>query len=446
MTALFVGVFMAALDTSVIAPAIPALRAEFGVDNREVGLVMIVFILTSLCCTAPMASLGDRHGRRPVYMACIALFALGSAVIAMSTSFWALLLGRAIQGIGSGGIIPTASAVIGDAFAPKDRARALGLIGAVYGMAFVLGPPLAGVVMVVASWHWIFVANLPIALLVLWMAMRHMPAPVRSGRLPPLDWAGIVVVFVLLASLVLGLSRAADKLLGQTLWPGFLLLTLLMLPVLLHVERRAAQPLIPLGLFKRRQLSLAYGLTLGAGFGMGSVVFLTSLATLAHGVERSHAGFVLLPMVVCSMLGSMGSGRLLNRLGSRALVLAGFALAALGYGATALTGFGLWGFLAASMPVGLGIGVLVSGALRTIAIDEAPVAQRGAAQGLVNIFTSIGTLLSAATIGAVADWQGGGANGFALAYAGVALLMLAMGALALALQRHGVKAGPAPAA
>jgi MFS family permease len=435
LPALFIGVFMAALDTSVIAPAIPALRASFDLDNRQVALVMTVFILCSLCSTAPLASLGDRHGRRPVYMACISLFAVGSLVIALSTSFWALLLGRAIQGVGSGGIIPTASAVIGDVFAPKERARALGLIGATYGMAFVLGPPLAGLLMVVASWQWIFVANLPIAVLVLWMAQRAMPAQARTGTLPPLDWPGIVVVFVLLSSLVLGLSRVADGLLGLTLWPLLLGLALLMLPLLVRVEARAVQPLIPMSLFANRQLSLAYLLTLGAGFGMGSVIFLTSLATLAHGVQRSHAGFVLLPMVVCSMLGSMGSGRMLNRLGSRTLVLAGFALTGLGYAATAMIGLGLWGYLLASMPVGLGIGVLVSGALRTIAIDEAPVAQRGAAQGLVNIFTSIGTLLAAATIGAVADWQGGGARGFALAYGGVAVLMLAMLLAALGLRR-----------
>jgi MFS family permease len=435
MPALFIGVFMAALDTSVIAPAIPALRAQFSLDNREVGLVMIVFILCSMCSTAPMASLGDRHGRRPVYLASVTLFALGSLVIALSTSFWALLLGRAIQGVGGGGIIPTASAVIGDVYAPKERARALGLIGATYGMAFVLGPPLAGLVMVVASWQWIFVANLPIAAAVIWKAARVMPVQARSGVLPPLDWRGIVAVFVLLSALVLGLTHVADNITGLRLWPWCLLLTALMLPVLLRVESRAAQPLIPLGLFANRHLALAYGLTLGAGFGMGSVIFLTSIATLAHGVARANAGFVLLPMVVCSMLGSMGSGRVLNRLGSRTLVLAGFGLTAAGYAATAVTSLGLVGFLLASMPVGLGIGVLVSGALRTIAIDEAPVAQRGAAQGLVNIFTSIGTLLAAATIGALADWQGGGAHGFAMAYGVVAVLMLGMLALALGLRR-----------
>ena len=216
LPALFIGVFMAALDTSVLAPAIPALRASFDLDNRQVALVMTVFILCSLCSTAPLASLGDRHGRRPVYLASVSLFALGSLVIALSTSFWALLLGRAIQGVGSGGIIPTAAAVIGDVYAPRERARALGLIGAVYGMAFVLGPPLAGLLMVVASWQWIFAANLPIAALVLWMALRAMPAQPRMGVLPPLDWRGIVVVFLLLSTLVLGLSRVADGLLGLT--------------------------------------------------------------------------------------------------------------------------------------------------------------------------------------------------------------------------------------
>lgn len=446
LPALFIGVFLAALDTSVIAPAIPALRAAFALDNREVAMVMTLFILCSLCSTAPLASLGDRHGRRPVYLACISLFALGSLVIALSTTFWALLLGRAIQGVGSGGIIPTASAVIGDAFAPKDRARALGLIGATYGMAFVLGPPLAGLLMVVASWQWIFALNLPIAALVLWMARRALPAQARDASLGRLDWPGIVLVFVLLSSLVLGLSRLADGLLGLTLWPWLLGLAVLVLPVLVRVEKRAAQPLIPMGLFANRQLALAYGLTLGAGFGMGSVIFLTSLATLAHGVQREHAGFVLLPMVVCSMLGSMGAGRLLNRLGSRTLVVWGFALVAVGYAATAITSLGLWGFLLSSMPVGLGIGVLVSGALRTIAIDEAPLPQRGAAQGLLNIFTSLGTLLAAAAIGALADWQGGGAAGFAVAYGVVAALMLAMLLLALGLRRGSLLNGAARAA
>jgi MFS family permease len=446
MPVLFTGVFMAALDTAIIAPAIPALRESFGLDNRAVGLVMIVFVLFSLSSTALLANLGDRYGRRPVYLASIGLFALGSLVIALSPSYWMVVAGRAIQGIGGGGIIPTASAVIGDALPPQQRGRALGLIGATYGMAFVLGPPAAATVMVVASWHWIFLANLPIAAAVIWMGRKALPVQRARGPLPPLDWRGIVVVFAGLVALVLGLTRVADGYTGLLLWPWCLGAVALLLPLLVRIERRAAQPMIPIALFGNRQLATAYGLTFGAGFGMGSVIFLTSIATLGYGVAKQNAGFVLLPMVLCSMLGSMGSGRLLNRLGARTLVVAGFALMAVGYAASAFTGLGLWGFLLATMPVGLGVGVVVSGALRTIAIDEAPVAVRGAAQGLINIFTSIGTLLSATAIGALADAGGGGTRGFGIAYGVVAVLMAVMWGIAFTLRNDGATLRAASAA
>jgi len=434
MPVLFIGVFMAALDTAVIAPAIPALRLAFDIDNRQAGLVMIVFILCSLTSTALMANLSDRYGRRPVYLASIAIFALGSLLIALSPRFWMIVVGRAVQGIGGGGIIPTASAVIGDAFPPQERGRALGLIGATYGMAFVLGPPLAALLMVALSWRWIFLANLPIAAFVLYLGARVLPAQRPAGVRPPLDLTGIVVVFALLTSLVLGITRVADAFAGVALWPWFLAAAAVMLVLLVAVERRAEGPMIPLSLFANRQLATAYLLTVGAGFGMGGVIFLTSIATLAHGVTPDHAGFVLLPLVLCSMVGSMGSGRLLNRLGARRLVMTGFLLLAAGYGASAITGHGLWLYLLATMPVGLGVGVVVSGALRTIAIDEAPLAVRGSAQGLINIFTSIGTLLSATAIGALADFGGGGGPGFAIAYRVVATLMLLMLVIALTLR------------
>jgi MFS family permease len=426
LSVLYVGVFMSALDTAVIAPAIPALREAFDLDNRAVGLVMTTFILFSLASTAPMANLGDRHGRRPVYLASVFLFALGSLLIALAPAFWLVLVGRALQGIGGGGIVPTASAVIGDVLEPEPRGRALGLLGAMYGMAFVLGPPFAGVVMVLASWHWIFLANLPIAAGLMLLGARSLPVRTSSRALPPLDVAGIVVLFVMLAALVLGITRVADTFVGATWWPWLLLAALTLLAVLVAVERRAAQPIIPLALFGNRRLAVTYLLTAGAGFGMGSVIFLTSIATLGHGVDRAHAGFALLPMVVCSMIGSAGSGRMLHRAGPRALVLAGFAFMSLGYAASALADHGLAFFLVATMPVGLGVGVVVGGALRSVAIDEAPASQRGAAQGLVNIFTSIGTLMSATAVSAVADFAGGGLHGLAVAYLGVAALMAAM--------------------
>ena len=447
MPALFIGVFMAALDTAVVAPALPELRQAFGIGHRESALLMVVFVLCSLCSTALLANLGDRHGRRPVFLGSVACFALGSLLIALSPSFWMVLAGRAVQGIGAGGIVPTASAVIGDAVPARERGRALGLIGATYGMAFVLGPPLATLLMLAAGWHWIFLVNLPIAAVVLWLGARSLPRRQPAASLPPLDLPGIAVTMLLLSALVLGITRIADDLSGLRLWPSFLLLALLALGVLIPLERRAAAPMIPLSLFARRQLALTYLLTAGAGFGMGSIVFLTTLAQLAHGVEPRHGGFVLLPLVLCSMAGSMGAGRLLNRLGARALLLAGFGSLALGYAASAYTAAGLWFFLLASMPVGLGVGIVVGGALRSIAIDEAPPAQRGAAQGMVNVCTAVGTLMSAAVVGAVADFSGGGARGFGIAYLGVAALMLLMLPPTLALrQDSGTQLKPEPAA
>jgi MFS family permease len=264
-----------------------------------------------------------------------------------------------------------------------------------------------------------------------------LPAQKPAGAKAPLDLTGILVVFVLLAALVFGITRVVDPFAGMTLWPWFLVAVVAMLPVLVAVEKRAAAPMIPLSLFANRQLAIAYLLTAGAGFGMGGVIFLTSIATLAYAVAPKHAGFVLMPLVICSMVGSMGAGRLLNRMGARAVVVAGFAMLALGYAGSAITTFGLWGFLLASMPVGLGVGIVVGGALRSIAIDEAPVAVRGSAQGLINICTSIGTLLSAAAIGALADFSGGGAAGFGVAYMAVGALMLLMLFITLALRSDG---------
>ena len=439
ITVLFTGVFMAALDTAIVGPAIPVLRETFGVDNRAVGLVMSVFVLFSLCSTALMANLSDRIGRRPIYLFSVSVFAIGSLLIALSPSFWMVIASRAIQGIGAGGITPTASAVVGDMFKPEQRGKMLGLIGATYGMAFVLGPPLASVLMVALSWHWIFLLNLPIAAVILYMGAKVLPRTRASGPQPRLDVRGIVITFTLLTALVLGITRVLDPLvapaLGMALWPWLLLLVAVLLAALVVVENRTQAPLIPIFLFGNRQLSTTYLLAVGAGFGMGSVIFLTSIATHAYGITTRNAGFVLLPLVICSMLGSGGGGRLLNRLGARSMVLMGFAMLALGYGLAAITSQGLWLFLLASVPVGLGVGIVVGGALRSIAIDEAPVAVRAAAQGLINICTAIGTLTSAASISAIADLAGGGALGFSKAYSVVAVLMLAMLLVALGLRK-----------
>ena len=423
---LFVGVFMAALDTAIVGPVLPALREAFGIDNRTAGLLTTVFALSSLCSTALMAYFSDRHGRRPVYLASVALFAIGSVCIAAAPDFDMLLVGRAIQGIGAGGIAPVASAVIGDVFTAERRGRILGLIGATHGMAFVLGPPLATLLTSTLGWRWLFLVNIPVALLVLWWGARSLPSQRNSAAPGQIDVAGITCTLLFLLCLVLGISRLADSATGMLLWPGFLAASGALLVALVLIEKRQAQPLIPIDLLANRQLACAAVLTLGVGFSMGGIVFLTSIATLAYGVSVESAGLALLPLVLCSMVGSMAAGRLLNRLGARSLVIFGFALLTLGYLQSAVPQTGWTAFLIASVLIGIGVGVVVSGALRTIAMDEAPPAQRGSAQGLITILNAVGTLLAVTCISAMADFEGGELTGFSHAYLALALSMLMM--------------------
>ncbi len=256
-----------------------------------------------------------------------------------------------------------------------------------------------------------------------------------TEELGPLDGLGILVTFTLLGAVVLGITRVGDEFAHALLWPWACAAAAVLLAMLVAIERRAARPLIPLTLFLNRQLAIVYGLALGAGFGMGSVIFVSSIATVGYGVTPNRVGFVLLPLVVASMLGSTVAGRLLNRIGARGLLLIGFALLGAGYAAVSVTNYGLPAFLAATVPVGAGIGVVVGGALRSIAIDEAPASMRTSAQGLINIFNAIGTLLAAAAVSAVADFKGGGTSGFAIAYLAVAVLMALMAMLTLGLRK-----------
>ena len=432
---LFVGVFMAALDSAIVGPVLPSLRAAFGIDNRTAGLLSTVFSLSSMCSTALMAYFSDRHGRRPVYLASMALFALGSLCIAVAPSFDTLLVSRAIQGVGAGGIAPVASAVIGDVFTTERRGRILGLIGATHGMAFVLGPPLATLITSTLGWRWLFLVNIPVALVVLWLGARSLPRQQTQQVSGPIDLAGIALTLLFLLCLVLGISRLPDSATGMRLWPWFLMASGLVLAALVAIEKRQAQPLIPMSLFKNRQLACAYVLTLGVGFSMGGIVFLTTIATLAYGVSLEHAGLALLPLVLCAMVGSMAAGRLLNRLGARNMVIFGFGLLTLGYLQSAVPQTGFTAFVVASVLVGIGVGVVVSGALRAIAIDEAPLALRGTAQGLINIFNAVGTMLAVTCISAIADFEGGELTGFGHAYLGLGLSMLMMLLVAFGLKR-----------
>ncbi len=183
------GVFAGALDLGVLSPALPALGAQFGVGARELPWVFTLYLLANVVSIPIMSKLADRNGRRPIYILCMSIFALGSVLAIVSTSFPMFLVARAIQAIGAGGIFPVATAAIADAVPADRRGAALGLVAATWGLAAVIGPNVGGILTHVLSWHWIFVANVPLAIIVIALARTTVPSTAANVR-GPLDVLG----------------------------------------------------------------------------------------------------------------------------------------------------------------------------------------------------------------------------------------------------------------
>ena len=418
---LFIGVLMGALDIAIVGPALPAIQKSFGVGDRALAWMFSIYVLFNLIGTPLMAKMSDLFGRRLVYVLDVSLFAAGSLLVALSPSFGVVLVGRAIQGFGAGGIFPVASAVIGDTFPPERRGRALGLIGAVFGLAFIIGPILGGVLLL-AGWQWLFIINLPIAAVVVWMSLRLLPSK-RLQAGVSFDWAGMLVLATLLAALAYGINQIDTGHFFTSLVSlqvlQFLLAFALLLVLFIFVERKQESPILRLDLFKTRQLALAYALSTGAGFGEAGLVFMPALALAALGylgVTKSSASFLLMPVVVAMGIGSPMIGRLLDEMGSRLVILTGTAIQAVGKFLLGNFAANMAMFIISGLLIGLGLVALLGAPLRYIMLNEVSAADRSSAQGVLTLFTSVGQLMGASVVGAVAASGGGGAAGFSSAY------------------------------
>ncbi|MDR3577765.1 MAG: MFS transporter [Anaerolineaceae bacterium] len=443
LVVLFLGVFMGALDIAIVAPALPAIQRAFLVNDRALTWTFTIYVLFNLIGTPLMAKLSDLLGRRSVYVLDVALFGLGSLIVALSSSsgFEVLFAGRAMQGFGAGGIFPVASAVIGDTFPPEKRGGALGLIGAVFGLAFLVGPILGGIIMTFASWQWLFVINIPIAGLVIAMGWSLLPARRPDAR-GSFDWAGMLSLGLLLGAFAYGLNQidAANffgSLSSLNVWP-FLLAAIFLLGVFINIEKRAIDPVLHLTLFNNRQPVLASALAMGAGIGEVSLVFIPALAVVSMPtiVDKHTSSYLLMPVVLALAIGSPLVGRWLDKSGSKAVVTSGTILLALGALMLAFWNAVLWVFISAGVVIGLGLSALLGAPVRYIMLNEAPQSERTSAQGAIAIFGSIGQLISSALVGAIAASYGGGINGYSAAYLAIGVLSVVLVLLTLGLKNH----------
>ena len=416
---LFAGVLMGALDIAVIGPALPAIKAEYAVGIREASWVFNIYLLMHLLSSPFMAKLSDTYGRRYVYIADVTIFALGSLVIVMSQSYEMLLLGRGIQGFGAGGIFPVASAVIGDVFPREKQGMALGLIGTVFGLAFILGPILGGVLLMY-DWRWIFLINIPIAAIIIFFSLKLIPKS-GSKKVKRFDVGGLLILTVILSSFSYGINSIEannfnDSIFSLEVLP-FLLISMLLIPAFWNFESRAENPIIDLSLFRNKQLIIVYIIGFGAGMCEAAAMYAPALAKLNFNVSDSNASFMLLPMVAAMFLSAPLSGYLIDRMGPRFTLLIGTGVSALSMILLSLFAYSLVGFYVGGCFLGVGLAFLLGAPLRYIINNELERNHRAVGQSVVTLSTSTGQILSAALLGAVISSFGSSFTGFRTALA-----------------------------
>jgi len=443
---LFVGVLIAALDIAIVGPALPAIRGTFDVGPRWLPAVFSVYVLFYLIATPLLGKRSDRLGRRRVFLESLALFGVGSLLAAAAWAYPTLLLGRAIQAFGAGGLLPVAAAVIAETVPVERRGRTLGLIGAVFGIAFLLGPLLGGLLLQ-WSWRWLFVVDVPVALLLMAVGSRVLPQVVRLDA-QRFDAYGAVLLAVLLAAGVVGVAQIDTQALAASLgsprvWPCFALIVL-GVPLLWSVEKRAADPVLPPALFRLPQLRIVGVIALAVGGVEAGMVFLPDIVVWNFGVDAATASFAMLPLVLTLAVGAPLAGWLLDHIGPRAVVQMGLALTVGGLASLALLPLDWRTFYAAGVMVGFGMASLLGAPLRYIVLQEAGEGRRGSGQGLLTLCVSIGQLVGAGVVGGVV----GSAADVLPGYRQALLAVVAVCAVALVLSvalRGRVVAGREPA-
>jgi len=322
---------LAALDNTIVATALPTIVGDLG-GLAHLSWITISYLLAQTAVTPIYGKLGDLLGRKRVLQTAVVLFLVGSALCGLAWSMTTLIAFRAVQGLGAGGLIVLCQSTVGDIVPPAERGRYQGLFGAVYGVAAVVGPLLGGVIVEHVSWRWIFYVNLPFGLIALIVIGRTLPAIAARAR-PVIDYLGAGLLASGLSAIVLVTS------LGGNAWPWGSAQTILtaaggmvLLALFVFVERRATEPVLPLGLLRNPIFLVAGGLSLMVGFAMfGSITFLPLFFQTVHAQSPTGSGLRLIPMMGGLLVTAVASGRLIVRIGRyRPFPIAGTALMAAG--------------------------------------------------------------------------------------------------------------------
>jgi EmrB/QacA subfamily drug resistance transporter len=322
---------MVVLDNLVVNVALPSIRRDFGASVQSLEWVVSAYVLSFAVLLLTGAALGDRFGRKRMFVAGIALFTVSSAAAAIAPTAGLLIAARAAQGVGAAISTPLTLTLIAQAFPPEQRGLALGVWSGVSGIAVALGPLVGGAMTQIGSWHWIFWINVPVGLILVPLAIRHLEE--SHGPNGRLDLPGLVLGSGGLFGLVFGLVKAQTLSWGATIVVASLIVGAVLLVAFVLYERRASEPMLPLGFFADRGFAVTNVVSLAMYFGMfGSIFFLTQYMQNVLGNTPLEAGVKLLTWTGATMIVSPLAGIYSEKLGSRWFMGAGLALQAIALG------------------------------------------------------------------------------------------------------------------
>jgi EmrB/QacA subfamily drug resistance transporter len=401
--ALMAGMLLAALDQTIVATALPTIVGDLGgIDH--LAWVVTAYLLTSTAATPLFGKVGDLYGRKQVFQAAILVFLLGSVLAGMSRNMPQLIGFRALQGIGGGGLMALAQAIVGDLVSPRERGRYQGYLGSVFAFASVAGPLLGGFFVDHFDWRWVFYINVPVGAAALWITQRTLHLP-RHRVQHRVDYLGAALLVAAVTGLLLAMIWGGQ----QYPWSDPVIVGLLvggvaLAAAFLVVEHRAAEPILPLRLFRSPvfRLSSAAAFVVGASM-FGAIVFLPLYLQVVTGTSATGSGLALVPLMAGMLATSITSGRRISATGNyKAWPIAGTALmtGALVLLSTMTTSTTQLTVSLYMVVLGAGIGMVMQ-VLILVAQNDADHRDLGVVTSAAAFFRSLGGSVGAAAFGAI---------------------------------------------